>query len=86
MKIEKVNSPQVVYSYIKNIKVNQPVDVMAGISAVDYASRELTVTISGTVDISKDGNYYIRYSATDEFGNTTVKKKYFKYTNNMQTK
>lgn len=86
MKIEKVNSPQVVYSYIKNIKVNQPVDVMAGISAVDYASRELTVTISGTVDISKDGNYYIRYSATDEFGNTTVKKQYFKYTNNMQTK
>ncbi|MEJ2489776.1 MAG: DUF5011 domain-containing protein, partial [Sulfurovaceae bacterium] len=41
-----------------------------GATALDDVDGNVTVTISGTVDTSTEGNYTITYSATDSAGNT----------------
>ncbi len=52
--------------------LNETVDLLAGISAVDNADGNVTssISIDGTVDNTVVGVYPITYSVTDEAGNT----------------
>ncbi len=47
-----------------------------GASAVDNVDGDINVTISGSVDTSKEGNYTITYTAADKSGNQAQAKRY----------
>lgn len=72
--ITKVFSPEIRYDTYHSVNVNETIDLLDGVSAKDYAGKSLKVNVLGTVDTSKKGYYYIRYSAVDEFGNETIEK------------
>ncbi|EOT49300.1 hypothetical protein IGK74_001330 [Enterococcus sp. AZ150] len=72
--ITKVFSPEIRYDTYHSVNVNETIDLLDGVSAKDYAGKSLKVNVLGTVDTSKKGYYYIRYSEVDEFGNETIEK------------
>ena len=47
------------------------VDLLAGVSAKDYAGKAVDVVVSGTVDFNVPGVYTVTYQATDSNGKTT---------------
>lgn len=75
--VEKVRNPEINISSSSYLSLNEKIDLLEGVSAVDHYGKEVPVTISGTVDTSKKGTYYIVYSAVDEFGNKTTTKRSF---------
>lgn len=59
----------------KMIEVNQALDLLEGISVSDNQDYTLTVediVITGTLDITKPGDYVITYTLTDASNNTVV--------------
>ncbi len=56
------------------IKVNDDINLMEGISATDDVDGDLTdkVTVTGTVDTTKEGTYTVTYKVADAAGNEAV--------------
>lgn len=56
------------------IKVNDDINLMDGISATDNVDGDLTVkvTVTGTVDTTKEGTYTVTYKVADAAGNEAV--------------
>ena len=52
-----------------NTTLGEEVDLLEGVSALDYLGREIQVEVSGDYDFNKAGTYTIQYNATDRFGN-----------------
>ena len=52
-----------------NTTLGEEVDLLDGVSALDYLGREIQVEVSGDYDFNKAGTYTIQYNATDRFGN-----------------
>ncbi len=64
-----VNAPQSAFT----ILAGEPVDLMEGVSATDWAGDALDVSISGEYDLKKAGVYSLFYVATDKAGSHTHK-------------
>lgn len=52
-----------------NTTLGEEVDLLEGVSALDYLGREIQVEVNGDYDFNKAGTYTIQYNATDRFGN-----------------
>ena len=57
----------------RTIVAGQPVDLLAGVSAVDRDGLAIGVTVNGYVDIMTPGAYQISYTATGVLGDTVTK-------------
>lgn len=60
----------------KNITINSKFNPLDGVTAVDYAGKNITSSIKvkeGNVDISKEGTYKVTYTVTDDKNNTVEK-------------
>ena len=82
IKIEDTEKPVITGVSNKEITVGDTIDLSSGITATDNIDGNLQVTIDGTVDNTKAGEYSIKVIATDKSGNSetatftvTVKEK-----------
>ena len=51
------------------IKKGETVDLLEGVTAVDYLGQEITVEVSGDYNFNEVGTYTIKYNAEDSLGN-----------------
>lgn len=59
----------------RTIKVGDSFDVKAGVTAADAEDGDLTsgILVSGSVDITKPGNYTVTYTVIDSYGDMATK-------------
>lgn len=60
------NNQPVITASDKEIKVGTSFNILDGVSAYDKEDGNLTVTSSGSVDTSKEGEYKVTYTAVDK--------------------
>ena len=51
------------------VKKGETVDLLEGVTAIDYLGQEITVDVTGDYNFDEVGTYTIRYNATDSLGN-----------------
>ncbi|MDY4736763.1 immunoglobulin-like domain-containing protein, partial [Terrisporobacter sp.] len=71
--VKAVSKPVITFaSDVINTKVGEAIDLLDGVTAVDYSGNSLVIKVSDTHDFNKDGKYEITYTVTDKFGNTVT--------------
>lgn len=58
-------SPKIIYTDHLETDVGKKIDLLKGVSATDNSGEEITVTVDGSYDIKKVGEYKLKYVALD---------------------
>ena len=68
-------TPEITGATDITLTVGSKFDPLAGVVAKDTEGKELTITVTGDVDVDTPGNYEVIYTVTDAAGNVTTIKR-----------
>lgn len=72
--ISDKTGPIITYNNELTTNVDNEINLLNGVSAIDNSNASIVVTVEGNYDFSRAGKYYLQYVAVDPSGNKTVEK------------